>query len=82
MVTSSEVYLVQAQRSVGLGSRTASVSLSRPSDVCRAAPLLRQCVLQGQAKDPQAVYQIQGKEVRVPVQLIPYVVTLVRPWCC
>lgn len=59
--------------------RTASAFLSCPSDIHRAAPLLRQCVLQGQA---QAVYRIQGKEVRVPVQLIPYVVTLVRTWCC
>lgn len=79
MVTSSKVYPVQAQRSMGLGSRKASVFLSCPSDIHRAAPLLRQCVLQRQAKDPQAVYLIQGKEVRVPVQLI---MTLVRPWCC
>lgn len=73
VVTSSEVYPFKAQRSVGLGSRTASVFLSCPSDIHRAAPLLRQCVLQGPAKDPQAVYQIQGKEVRVDAQLIPYV---------
>lgn len=82
MVASSKMYPVQAQRSVGLGSRTGSVFLSCPSDIRRAAPLLRQCVLQGQANDPQTVYQIQGKEVRVPVQPIPYVRTLVQPWWC
>lgn len=71
MVTSSEMYPVRVQGSVGLGSRTDTVFLSSPSDMHRAAPLLSQCVLQGQAKDSQAVSQIQGKEVRVPVQLIP-----------
>lgn len=82
MVASSKMYPVQAQRSVGLGSRTGSVFLSCPLDIHRAAPLLRQCVLQGQANDSQAVYQIQGKEVRVPVQPIRYVRTLVQPWWC
>lgn len=81
MVTSSEMYAVQAQRSVGLGCRSASVFLSCPSDIRRAAPLLRQCVLQGQDKDTQTVCQIQGKEVSVPVQVIPCVMTLVRLWC-
>lgn len=80
-MTPSEMHHVQAQRNVGLGSREASTIPSWPSDTPRAAPLQRQCVLQRQAKDPQAVYQIQYKEVGVPMHPTPCVRTLVRPWC-
>lgn len=61
----------------GWGPERASAVPSWPSDMLRVGPLQKRCVLQRQAKDPQAAYQVQYKEVRVPMHPTPRVRTLV-----